>query len=540
MRTKYLTLICYLIISNFYFAQERPKLVVGIIVDQMRMEQLNRFRPYFVKDGFNRFLNEGFVYANMHYNYVPTYTAPGHASVYTGSTPSRHGIIANDWYRRSEGKEIYCVEDDKVQALGNPEKEEEGKMSPLNLLATTVTDELRLSTNFRGKVFSVSMKDRAAILPAGHFANRAYWLSDNLNFISSTFYGSDFPKWVSTFNQGKKYQKYINKSWSLLRDKSVYKESLPDDNPYESKMFATQNRPAFPYNIKEEVKKTGLKALKTTPLCNNLIVEFSEELISREDLGKDNDTDFLAISFSSTDYIAHATGPRSVETEDTYLRLDESLAELFKYLDSKVGRENYLVFLTSDHSGSENAKYLNDKGYNVSSVDYTEIKKQLKDFSVKTFGKDYVLYYDNGQVYLDLNVLKADKKNRQEVIAQFCEFIEIFPFVERTYTQEQILNASPADEYGSMIFRGYSKSQSGEIYIMLKPAFMEYYVTGSTHGTNYVYDTHVPGLFYGWKIPHGISKEKVFATQIAPTLSQKLSITMPNTTYGEVLKEVVE
>ena len=207
MKPKYIVLIYFLIISNFLFAQERPKLVVGIIVDQMRMEELNRFRPYFVKDGFNRFLNKGFVYTNMHYNYVPTYTAPGHASVYTGSTPSRHGIIANNWYRRSEGKEIYCVEDDTVQALGSPEREEEGKMSPRNLLATTITDELRLSTNFRGKAFSVSMKDRAAVLPAGHFANRAYWLSDNLNFISSTFYGSDFPQWVSDFNQGKKISK---------------------------------------------------------------------------------------------------------------------------------------------------------------------------------------------------------------------------------------------------------------------------------------------------------------------------------------------
>ncbi|MDR3273073.1 MAG: alkaline phosphatase family protein [Flavobacteriaceae bacterium] len=540
MRIKQLSIIIFTAVSGFFQAQERPKLVVGIIVDQMRMEYLNRFRPYFVKDGFNRFLNEGFVYANMHFNYVPTYTAPGHASVYTGSTPSRHGIIGNEWYRRAEGKEVYCVGDDSVQPLGNPEKDKEGMMSPRNLLATTVTDELRLSTNFRGKVFGVSMKDRGAILPAGHFANRAYWISNNLNFISSTFYGDDFPKWVVDFNQSKKYQKYINKGWNLLRDKSVYKESLSDDNPYESQMFATKEHPVFPYNIKTEVEKTGLKALKSTPFCNDLIIEFTEELISREKLGTDDDTDFLAVSFSSPDYISHAMGPRSIEVQDTYLRLDETLAGFFKYLDSKVGKGNYLVFLTADHSGSENAKFLEDRGYQVSSVDYKETKKQLKDFSVKTFGKDYILDYNNQEVYLDLDALKTDGKNRQEIIAIFCDFIETFPSIERTYTQNEILNASPTDEYGSMIFRGYDKKQSGEIYIMMKPAFMEYQTTGATHGTNYAYDTHVPGLFYGWKIPRGTSKEKVFITEIAPTVAQKINITLPNATYGEVLKEVVD
>ena len=541
MKIKKILSITTLALSLSAYTQvERPKLVVGIVVDQMRMEYLYRYDPYFSDNGFKRLVKDGYLYTNMHYNYVPTHTAPGHASVYTGTTPANHGIMGNSWFNRSTKKKMYCTDDDSVTPLGDPEKPGEGLMSPKNLQSSTITDELRLATKFRGKVFGVSMKDRGAILPAGHFANRAYWLSDNGNFISSTFYGKDFPAWVTSYNKDKKYMKYINEGWNLFKDKSVYKESLEDDNPYETTSFEKYEKAVFPYDLKLAYKKDGAKILKGTPFTSNMVADFAKELIIREELGKDEDTDFLAISFSATDVVSHLTSPRSMETQDTYLRLDETIADLLSYLDTKVGKGNYLVFLTADHSGAENPLYLHDNGYDVSSLNRKDMEQKLKDFSVQTFGKNFILTYSTQNVFLDEEAIKASGKNINEVISALVPFIESFPWVKRAYTEEQILAASPTDEHASMIFRGYDKTQNGQIYVLLKPAFMEYMVQGTTHGASYTYDTHVPAIFYGWKIPKGVSHKKQYITEIAPTISQKLSITFPNSTSAQILSEVLE
>ncbi|MDR1877377.1 MAG: alkaline phosphatase family protein [Flavobacteriaceae bacterium] len=539
IKTIFLTIV--LSASSVSYAQiERPKLIVGIVVDQMRMEYLYRFNPYFSENGFKRLINNGFLYTNMHYNYVPTHTAPGHASVYTGTTPANHGIIGNSWFNRSLKKSVYCTDDPSVSPLGDPEKTKEGLMSPKNLQSSTITDELRLSTNFRGKVFGVSMKDRGAILPAGHFANRAYWLSDNGNFISSTFYGNDFPQWVTSYNKEKKYMKYINDGWNLYKDISVYKESLPDENPYEASPVDSDKKAVFPYDLKTAFAKDGAKIIKSTPFTSNLVADFVRELVVREELGKDADTDFLAVSFSAPDIISHQTSPRSMETQDTYLRLDDILADLLSYLDSKVGKENYLVFLTADHSGAENPLFLHDYGYDVSSTDRKETEQKLRDFSVKTFGKDFILSYYTQNIFLNEELIASEGKNKNEIIAKLSDYIETFHWVKRTYSEEQILNASPVDEHASMIFRGYDKTQNGQIYVLPKPAYMEYMIQGTTHGASYAYDTHVPAIFYGWKIPHGVSHKKVFITEIAPTISQKVSITLPNSTSAQVLQEILE
>ncbi|WP_128331321.1 alkaline phosphatase PafA [Apibacter sp. HY039] len=526
---------------SFSYAQtERPKLIIGIVVDQMRMEYLYRYDPYFSNKGFKRLIKDGFLYSNMHYNYVPTHTAPGHASIYTGTTPVNHGIMGNSWYNRERKKKMYCTEDDTVSPLGTPAQESEGKMSPKNLQSTTITDELKLSTNFRGKVFGVSMKDRGAILPAGHFADRAYWLSDNGNFISSTFYGKDFPAWVNTYNLEKKYMKYINEGWNLFRDKSLYKESLSDNNSYEMMSFTADQKAVFPYNLKEAYDKQGAKVLKSTPFTSDMIVDFAKELIVREDLGKDADTDFLALSFSATDVISHMTSPRSMETQDTYMRLDENIADLLSFLDAKIGKNNYLLFLTADHSGAENPLYLNDNGYEVASIDYKEVTKKLKDFSVQTFGKDFIETYSTQNIYLNEDAITSSGKNPNEIIEKLVSYVESFPWVKRVYTEAQILSANPTDEHASMIFRGYDKTQNGQLYVLLKPAYMEYMKEGTTHGASYTYDTHVPALFYGWKIHHGISHKKQVITEIAPTLSQKVQITFPNSTSAQVLNEILE
>ena len=534
---KILPFVFLFVISNL-IAQQRPKLVVGIVVDQMKMEYLYRFQSDFSENGFKRLIDEGYTFYNMHYNYMPTYTAPGHASIYTGTTPAMHGIVSNEWFSRSAGKEVYCTDDASVKTLGDGSKEE-GEMSPKNLQTTTITDELRLSTNFKGKVIGISMKDRGAILPAGHFANWAFWYSKTGSFISSTFYGSTLPDWVTEFNSQKGYMKYINQGWDLLKPIATYDESLADDNPYEGKLYKV-DKPVFPYDLKAMLDKNNPSILRATPFGNDYVADFSKLAIEKESLGKDSITDFLAVSFSSTDYVGHILGPRSVELQDTYLRLDLTIADFLNYLDKTVGKGNYLVFLTADHAGTENARFLNDNKYDVTNLDGKELDKNLEKFSTDTFGEDLVLRYDSFNLFFDKNKIKAKGLDLSKVKQAFKDFLMTQNYVKRVYTEEEILANSGADYHLNCIAKGYDVTQNGDMIVLDKPGYIEYGPTGTSHGTTYSYDTHVPLLFYGWNIKKGECHEKKIITQIAPTLSQKLKITLPNGTESEILNEILE
>ena len=524
-------------VFNIY-AQQRPKLVVGVVVDQMKMEYLYRFSDDFSANGFRRLMDGGFVFHNTQYNYMPTYTGPGHASIYTGTTPAIHGIVGNTWFDKSIGKNKYCTDDVSATILGTGAADE-GKMSPVNLQATTVTDELRLATNFRGKVIGISIKDRGAILPAGHFANWAFWMSDSGNFISSTFYGKELPNWVSDFNAKKNYEKYLSKDWTLLKSESVYNESLADDNDYEGLLYGSK-KPVFPYDLKAMYAKSGAKVIKTTPFGNDILADFAKEAIVNENLGVDNDTDFLTLSFSSTDYIGHLTGPRSREVQDTYLRLDETLADFLNYLDKKVGKDNYLLFLTSDHAAAENQNFLKDNKFPLSLGEYKQFTNKFRDFSKTTFGEDVVLNYSNYNLFFDKKKIKESNLDLDVVKKNFKEFLMTMPQVKRVYTEEEILSANSADFYLNYLFKGYDPKQNGDLVILEKPGYSAHEGKGTSHGTPYNYDTHVPLLFYGWNIKKGESFDRKVISQIAPTVAQKIRIDFPNGTEAEVLTEVLE
>jgi predicted AlkP superfamily pyrophosphatase or phosphodiesterase len=532
---KLFLLIFLSVISLKIQAQERPKLVVGIVVDQMKMEYLYRFESDFSENGFKRLMSNGYTFHNAHYNYMPTYTAPGHASVYTGTTPSMHGIVSNEWFHRTLKKEVYCTDDATVSTLV-PGTETEGKMSPKNLQSTTITDELKLATNFKGKVIGISIKDRGAILPAGHFADWAFWYCKTGEFISSTFYGEKLPTWVDDFNKEKKYLDYTNKGWDLLKSKETYNESLPDDNPYEGKLY--KKTPFFPYNMKEMLDNNDPGVIRVSPYGNNLLADFAKKAIEKEQLGKDEITDFLAVSFSSTDYVGHTFGPRSIEIQDTYLRLDETIADFLNYLDKTVGKDNYLVFLTADHAGAENVTHLKDNKYQVNNINYKNVSSDLKDFSKATFGEDLILKYDSFNVFFDKDLIKTKGLDFPIVKQSFKDFLYTKEYVKRVYTEEEILTASTNDELLEFVSKGFDPTQNGELYFVYKPGYMEYSATGTTHGSPYSYDTHVPVIFYGWNIIKGASHDKKVITQIAPTISQLLKITMPNSTKSEVLTEL--
>ncbi|AWI26130.1 alkaline phosphatase PafA [Flavobacterium pallidum] len=529
-------LLLLLLISLGLSAQQRPKLVVGIVVDQMKMDYLYRFSNDFTANGFKKLMSEGFVFENMHYNYMPTYTAPGHASIYTGTTPSVHGIVSNEWYSASTGKERYCTDDETVTTIGGGTRQE-GAMSPKNLLATTITDELRLSTNFKGKVIGMSLKDRGAILPAGHFANWAFWYSKTGEFISSTFYGTQLPDWATNFNAQKRFMPYIDKGWDLLMPKETYNESLADDNKYEGKLYGKS--PVFPYNLKEMYANNDAGILRATPFGNDLLLDFAKEAIDKEGLGSDNDTDFLTVSFSSTDYVGHIIGPRSVELQDTYLRLDRNIADLIAYLDKKVGKGNYLMFLTADHAGAENVTFLKDNKYNVANIPFGEMSKNLKRFSTDTFGTDVIADFSNNNVFLNRQALKDKSLDMEKVKTSLSDYLMTLPQTKRVYSKEEILHATGNDFYLNFIAKGYDPRENGDLVVLFRPGYIEYGATGTSHGTPYSYDTHVPAIFYGWHIHKGISHDKKAITQIAPTLAQKLSITFPNGSECQVLPEIL-
>jgi predicted AlkP superfamily pyrophosphatase or phosphodiesterase len=510
----------------------KPKLVVGIVIDQMRYDYIFRYWDKFGNNGFKRLVNQGFFCKNTNFNYVPTYTAPGHAAIYTGTTPAVNGIIANEWYDKTSGKNKYCVSDETVTGIGTDASE--GKRSPANMLTTTICDELRLSSNMKSKVIAIALKDRSAILPAGHTANAAYWYDgSNGSFISSTYYMNELPTWVTDFNKKELAKKYLSQPWNTLLPIEHYVESLPDNNQYET-LAKGETKPVFPHNLPELMNKNGgLNLIRNTPFGNSLTKDFAIETILHENLGKSTATDFLAISFSSPDYIGHAYGPNSVEQEDDYLRLDNDLADLLKCIDAQVGINNTLLFLTADHAAPEVPAYLNDlkipSGYVNEKLMIDSLKKQL----MRKYGDSLILSYSNQQVFLNHQFIETKKISLDTVLMDVVYYFKNVMEVSEVITAQTLNNNQFTEGVCYMMQQGFNTKRSGDVLINYLPGYINHPATGTTHGSPYSYDTHVPLIFYGWTIKHGSSVNPVFITDIAPTLATMLNIPFPNGCKGK-------
>lgn len=521
---------------------KQPKLIVGVVVDQMRHDYIYRYWNRFGNGGFKKLVNEGFFFRNAHYNYVPTYTGPGHASIYTGTTPSTHGIISNDWFVKETGNEIYCTEDKNVKTVGSDSKA--GLMSSKNLLVTTIGDELKLATNQQAKVFGVSLKDRASILPAGHSANGAFWFDGSTGtFISSTHYMKELPKWLIDFNKQELAKKYLEQGWNTLYPINIYTASISDNNPYEESPNK-KAEPVFPYEYKSFIENKNFGIIKSTPQGNTLTKDLAIECIKAENLGKDNISDLLCVSFSATDYVGHSFAPRSVEVEDVYLRLDKDIEALLNYLNTNVGKENYVLFLTADHGGADNPNYLKSLKIPAEIVDEDALAKSIFQFCKQTF-KDTTLIRSifNQQIYLDENKLSSLKLNKLEVEQQFADYLLSLPAVAEAYPSNVLKYESFNDNnFKYLIQKGYNHKRSGNIAFVYQPGWESLYggTTGTTHGASYSYDTHIPILFYGKNINKGESAAKVNIVDIAPTISTMLHISFPNGTTGKPLVEVVK
>ncbi|WP_166385296.1 alkaline phosphatase PafA [Polaribacter sp. 11A2H] len=527
--------------SKISSQNKKPKLVVGIVIDQMRYDYLTRYSDRYGKDGFNRILQNGFSLENAHYNYIPTYTAVGHTSIYTGTTPSEHGIISNNWYDKYQKESIYCVDDNNYKTVGNEGKY--GQKSPKRLYTSTITDQLHLAQNMFGKTIGVSIKDRSAILPAGHTANAAYWY-DGGNFntwITSTYYMNELPKWVKDFNGNNKADKYLNTPWETLYDIETYTSSRVDDNIYEGKLKG-QESPTFPKNLKALRSRNGnFDLIKTVPAGNTYTTDFAKAAIIGENLGKSEHTDFLSVSYSSTDYIGHKYGVSAIETEDTYLRLDKDLADLFQFLDQQVGKDNYTLFLTADHAAVHVPAYLQSLKIPAHYLEMTKFRDFVLETTKKYFNSiDLIENVSNYQIFLDKDKVESLGLEVNTVAQKLADEIINFDGIYKAVTARTLQTTHFSSGILNSLQNGYNQKLSGDVLMIPNPATLTGGRTGTSHGSGYSYDTHVPIIFYGNGIKQGSSSKRYNITDIAPTIANLLNIESPNGTTGVVVDEVLE
>ncbi|MFT6698668.1 MAG: putative AlkP superfamily pyrophosphatase or phosphodiesterase [Porticoccaceae bacterium] len=538
-----------LILSTIFFIscksqetkQQKPKLVVGIVIDQMRYDYLTRFTDRFGENGFKRLLNNGFSIENAYYNCIPTYTAVGHASIYTGTTPDSHGIISNNWYDKFLKKSIYCVDDNNYKTIGNTS--DIGNKSPFRMYTTTVTDQLHLAQNMKGKTIGIAIKDRSAILPAGHTANGAYWFDGGKNgqWISSTFYMESLPKWVTDFNSSGKANDYLKNPWNSLYEIKTYTNSIIDDNIFEGK-FKGETTTSFPHDIPSLKASNGnFDILKGIPAGNSFTADFTKAAIIGENLGKSKFTDFLAISFSSTDYIGHQFGPASKEIEDTYLRLDKDLADLLSFLDKQVGENNYTVFLTADHAAVDVPSYLQSLKIPAHYFDIKKFRQAVLAITKKYFNSiELIENISNYQIFLDKQKIESLGLGKNTVAEKLAEEVIALEGIYKAVTAKTLQTTKFTDGIMNSLQNGYNQKFSGDVMLIPFPATLTRGRTGTSHGSGYSYDAHIPLIFYGNGIKKGVSKKRYEIIDIAPTIANLLKIEVPNASTGKIIDEALK
>ncbi|GAA4324783.1 alkaline phosphatase PafA [Flaviaesturariibacter amylovorans] len=528
----------FTILSAHAQAPQRPKLVVGLVVDQMRWDYLYRYADRYGSGGFQRLLREGFSCENTLIPYTPTYTAPGHAGIYTGSVPALTGIISNTWWDRRLDTTMYCTNDTSVQSVGTPSKW--GKMSPKNLWASTVTDELRLASNFRNKTIAIALKDRGAILPGGHTANGAYWFDNtSRGWITSTFYTKELPAWVQAFNARALPENYLKENWNTLYPIGTYANSTADATPWEGVLPGGSN--TFPHRTDTLKGNVAMEAFRHSPFGNRYTFEFAKAAVTAEKLGKGNFTDFLAISLSSPDYIGHTFGPNSIEAEDCFLRLDRDIAAFLQFLDANVGKGQYLLFLSADHGAAHSPGYATANRIPAGRIDDRKLMDSLNAVTGRAFNiVRPVRSLINFQVYLDHDAIRRAGADRQAVKNFVMDELMRRSGMARVVDLENLGAATMPPRIKDMILNGYNQVLSGDIQFVFKPQWFDWGgTTGTTHGAPYPYDAHIPLVWFGWKMKAGRLGRETYMTDIAATLAALLRIQAPNACIGMPIAEVI-
>ena len=532
-------LLCVMSFSSTAQNIQRPKLVIGIVVDQMRWDFLYRYYERYAENGgFKKFLNQGFSCENAFIPYAPTVTACGHASIYTGSVPAINGMTGNVWWDNQLNRNVYCTEDSSVKTVGS--NTSLGLQSPRNLLTTTICDELRLATNFKSKVVGIAIKDRGSILPAGHSANAAYWYDSKTgDWITSSYYMTDLPSWLKNFNAQKLVDKYYKEGWSTLYPLNSYTQSTADEKSYELRALGSDAK-GFPYNLSRFAGNYGIIA--STPFGNKLTTELAKAAVINEELGADGVTDFLSVSFSSPDYVGHSFGPNSVETEDIYLRLDKELGEFFNFLDGKVGKGQYLIFLSADHGVAHVPAFSKEHNIPAGNIDMQKLFTDLNASLKAKFGKgELVVDVVNYQVFLNLPLIESSSLKINEIQEWIIDYLTKQKGIVRAFKTSDIPSTTLNARVKEMLANGYYPNRSGQIQMIIQPQWIEGFMNGgTTHGVSNTYDAHIPLLWYGWNIKAGKTNREVYMSDIAATLAALLHIQMPSGSIGNVIHEVIK
>jgi predicted AlkP superfamily pyrophosphatase or phosphodiesterase len=552
VRLSFLSLSLVLLLSGSAWGKgnddTKPKLVLQITVDQLRGDLPTRYLDRLGQGGFRYLLEKGTHYANAQYRHANTETAVGHATLVTGADPSRHGLVGNVWIDPLTGESVYNTEDARHHLIGQDPKPHQG-VSPRNLLGSTIGDELVISNAGRSRVFSVSIKDRGAIIPGGHMG-KAFWYSKRTgNFVTSTYYYDDYPQWVTQWNQTKPADRYRGKTWKLLNDRSTYLAGEMDDRPYEADLPPLGR--TFPHQYGDN--KYLYLILSLTPVGDELTLDFTKTLIEHENVGQGDHVDFLAVSFPSTDYIGHMFGPSSLESEDNILRLDRILAELFEFVDKKVGLENTLIVLSADHGAPEAPEYMTSLGMEAGRFDLTYFREQgpLNTVLMKRFGRDdLIATHSHPYLYLNVNAITEAKLDIEDVEQFIAEEVMKIPGIAFAQTRSDLLAGRIANApLQIQIRRNFHPSRSGHIH-MIQEQYWFFHSTdeaakmgigsiAAIHGSPWVYDTYVPIFFAGHHVPAQTITRRVAPSDIAPTIAAYLNIKFPSGSIGNPLEEVL-
>jgi predicted AlkP superfamily pyrophosphatase or phosphodiesterase len=518
-----------------------PKLIVSIVVDQLRCDYLARFEKLLVKDGFRRLMEHGAFLTNASYNYVPTYTGPGHASYLSGSVPALNGIIGNEWYDRRAGKRIYCVYDSSARTIGS--LTEAGKMSPREFIGSSFADELLIATSYRSKVIGIALKDRSSILPVGKRPTGAYWFDyETGDFITSTYYRSSLPKWVEDFNAKKSAEHYLGKHWEKSLPERDYDFSDTDEGHGEGTLPG-EHSTTFPHAVLDlqGTSYTRFESFRATPFANQMTLEFAKSAILGENLGQDNIPDLLAISFSANDYCGHLFGPYSQEVQDITLQLDRQLADFFQFLDRKIGREHLLIVLTADHGMAPTPEYSQWAGLGGTRIKEQQVRQIIEQALQRRFGEGkYVADFVNQQFYLN-DVSREQGSPTRFELEEFIGRTAVETGLAQAYlTRSQLSFASLPEPFGKSIVNGFFAARSGDVILILKPFdILTDDSYGSTHGSPYSYDTHVPLFFYGSGVRPGRYTDQVSISDIVPTLCLLFNIEQPSGCIGKPIQSLI-
>jgi hypothetical protein len=519
---------------------EKPRLIIGIVIDQMRYDYIYRFWNKFGEGGFKKMVQEGTQCKNASYQFLINEAAVGLATISSGAQPSDHGIIASSWYVSLQDKVINCVQDERYSTVGG--SYESGRCSPSKLLASTIGDELKLSNGSKSKVIGIALDNDAAILSAGHSADYAFWFDAKTGrWITSSYYTDSLPVWVNEFNNKDIARLYLQWIWEPLLPIDEYTESLPDMNNFEK---GINGKFVFPYDLSKmsssRSAQINYELIKYTPFGNSFTKDLAIAAIVNENLGKDEYTDILTIGFSANEYIGRAFSTNSVEMEDTYIRMDHEMEHFFNFIDEYVGTENVLVYLTADQGLNYNPAFLDEHRVPSGEFNPNGALSLLASYLNIIYGEgNWVRYYYAQQVYLNHELIEDARIPLDEFQEKVATFLLQFEGVGNAVTSHTLQTTSFQDGIFRKIQNGFHQKRSGDVIISLTPGWTEKNGNSLLYNNSYLGDNHVPLIWYGWKINRAIVNRPVSLTDIAPTLAFFLDISRPNASSGEVILEVV-